>query len=183
MFDFTKLKTPVEVISPMNLYRWNRSYFKLQSNFFVEEFKLLRERQIEDFVYLNDFDRLHLIKDTDIFKDGLRATMVKHPLAAELVIVTDQNFSRYPCPELINQIGKLLDDCPNLYLCLNRHYLNIDNTWHDATLDDNFQRAITQWLRRSLTNSTVVDMSFDWDDRGDYLSWSVPDRHYYITRK
>ena len=167
----------------MNLYRWNRSYFKLQSNFFVEEFKLLRERQIEDFVYLNDFDRVHLIKDTDIFKDGLRATMVKHPLAAELVIVTDQNFSRYPCPELINQIGKLLDDCPNLYLCLNRHYLNIDNTWHDATLDDNFQRAITQWLRRSLTNSTVVDMSFDWDDRGDYLSWSVPDRHYYITRK
>jgi hypothetical protein len=109
--------------------------------------------------------------------------MVNHPLGAELVIVTDQNFSRYPCLELINQIDKLLDDCPNLYLCLNRHYLNIDNTWHDATLDDNFQRAITQWLRRSLPNSTVVDMSFEWDDRGDYLSWSVPDRHYYITRK
>jgi len=182
MFDFSKLDRPVKVINPFDLYGWNRYYFKLQSNFFVDEFKLLREKQIEDFVYLNSFERVHVIKDTDIFKSGFSAQQVEIPQLADLVIVTDQRFSRYPCVELINQIKNLLEHCPNLYLCLNRHYLNIDNSYHDSTLDDNWQRAITQWLKRSLTNYTVVDMSLDWDDRGDYLSWSVPDRHYYIQR-
>lgn len=182
MFDFSKLDRPVEVINPFDLYGWNRHYFKLQSNFFVEKFKLLREKQIEDFVYLNGFDRVHIIKDTDIFNSGFCATYVDAPAEADLVIVTDQRFSRYPCPEIINQIERLLDQCGNLYLCLNRHYLNIDNSYHDSTLDDNWQRAITQWLKRSLPKCSVIDMSFDWDDRGDYLSWSVPDRHYYIQR-
>jgi hypothetical protein len=182
MFDFTKLDRPVEVVSHYNLYKWNRHYFKLQSNFFVDEFKLLREKQIEDFVYLNSFDRVHVIQDTDIFRAGFSAQQVSAPQLADLVIVTDQKFSRYPCPEIINQIENLLEYCPNLYLCLNRHYLNIDNSYHDSSLDDNWQRAITQWLKRNLSNCIVVDMSFDWDDRGDYLSWSVPDRHYYIQR-
>ena len=182
MFDFSSLDRPVEVVSPYNLYKWNRHYFRLQSNFFLDEFKLVREKQIEDFVYLNSFERVHVIQDTDIFKAGFAATQVDSPQLADLVIVTDQKFSRYPCPELINQIDQLLSHCPKLYLCLNRHYLNIDNSYHDSTLDDNWQRAITQWLKRSLPDCTVVDMSFVWDDRGDYLSWSVPDRHYYIQR-
>lgn len=182
MFDFTKLDRPVKVVSHYNLYKWNRRYFKLQSNFFVDKFKLLREKQIEDFVYLNSFERVHVIQDTDIFKLGFSAQQVEIPQLADLVIVTDQRFSRYPCVELIRQIKNLLAHCPKLYLCLNRHYLNIDNSYHDSTLDDNWQRAITQWLKRNLSSCTVVDMSFDWDDRGDYLSWSVPDRQYYIQQ-
>jgi hypothetical protein len=182
MFDFSKLDRPIEVVSPYNLYRWNRHYFRLQSNFFVDEFKLLREKQIQDFVYLNAFEQVHVIKDTDIFRAGFTATQVNRPAAADLIIVTDQRFSRYPCPELLRQVKLLLDQCPRLYLCLNRHYVNIDNSYHDVTLDDNWQRAITQWLRRGLPDCQVTDLSFDWDDRGDYLSWSVPDRHYYITR-
>ena len=182
MFDFSKLDRPVEVVSHYNLYKWNRNYFKLQSNFFIDEFKLLREKQIEDFVYLNSVDRIHVIQDTDIFKSGFRAHQVTAPDQADLVIITDQRFSRYPCVELIKQIENLLAHCPKLYLCLNRHYLNIDNSYHDSALDDNWQRAITQWLKRNLSNCVVVDMSFDWDDRGDYLSWSVPYRHYYIQQ-
>lgn len=182
MFDFSKLDRPVTVINPFNLYGWNRHYFKLQSNFFVEEFKLLREKQIEDFVYLNAFDRIHVIKDTDIFKSGFRAIEVDDASQADLVVITDQRFSRYPCPEILKQIRSLLEKCPRLYLCLNRHYINIDNSYHDSTLDDNWQRAITQWLVRGLPELNVTDVSFDWDDRGDYLSWSVPDRHYYIQK-
>lgn len=183
MFDFTKLNRSVEVISPFNLYKWNRHYLKLQSNFFIEKFKFLREKQIQDFVYLNDFDRVYIIKDTDIFKDGFKAQTVETMNQANLVIVTDQNFSRYPCPEILKQIQKIIKVCPNLYLCLNRHYINIDNSYHDNSLSDEWQLAITQWLKKGLPEMSVLDLSFTWDDRGDYLSWSIPDRHYYISKK
>ena len=52
--------------------------------------------------------------------------------------------------------------------------------FNDPSLDPDWQRAITQWLVRELRPLSVTDLSFHWDDRGDYLSWSIPDRHYLI---
>lgn len=183
MFDFSALPKPVEIIKPFNLYKWNKKYFKLQSGFFEEQFKLVREKQIEDFVFLNGFDKVWIDNDTDVFKDPLPAEIVAVPTQADLLLVMNQNFSRRPCPIILEKINLLLEQCPRLYLCLNRHYINIDNSYQDTSLDADFERAITQWLVKGLPNTVVVDHSFRWDDRGTYLSWSLPDRHYYITKK
>ena len=169
----------IKVIRPTNLYKWNSNYFKLQQSFFVEPFTLLREKQIKDFVELNQFDRVCLIKDTDIFQNGLGKQLVSDYASADLTVITDQRFARVPCPAIIEHCLEILQHCP-LYLCLNRHYINIDNSYHDDTLSDDFEVAITQWLTKNLKGHRVIDLSFRWDDRGDYLSWSVPDRHYFI---
>lgn len=151
-------------------------------NFFEGNTKLRREKQIEDFVYLNGYHKVKLIVDTDILS-ALKEKAVENISDSDIVIITDQKFSRYPCPEIIEKINNILTECDNLYLCLNRHYINIDNSYHDETLDENFNLAITQWLTKSLPDLKIVDMSLDYLDRGDYFTWAVPDRHYYISRR
>lgn len=162
---------------PQNLYRWARLWNRKQRDFFVEQVALRREKQILDFIFLNGFERVRFKVDTDVFQDHPR---VEHSDQADLVVITDQKFSRFPCQVLIDKIQEQLEKCPRLYLCLNRHYINIDDTYHDATLDDNFNRAITQWLQRSLPDTDIIDLSLDYLDRGDYFTWALPDRHYYI---
>ena len=182
MFDFSTADRPIETIQPFSLYKWSKNYTSLQHRLFEEDLTLIREKQIIDFVDLNGFKSVCVIKDTDIFKTGFTAAQVVCPEQAEILIVTDQNFSRRPCPAIIHEIQKLLAQCPTLYLCLNRHYINIDNSYHDTSLPDDWQRAVTEWLKNMLPNTLVLDLSFRWDDRGDFWSWSIPDRHYYISR-
>lgn len=162
---------------PRNLYRWAKSWNRKQRSFFIENVELRREKQIKDFIYLNGFTKVKFKVDTDVFIDHPRVERSKD---ADLVVITDQKFSRFPCRVLIEKIKIQLDKCPNLYLCLNRHYINIDNTYHDLGLDSNFNRAITQWLQKSLDDYQIVDMSLDYLDRGEHFTWAVPDRHYFI---
>jgi hypothetical protein len=141
---------------------------------------LRREKQIEDFIYLNGFRNIRIIKDTDVLSDlnpGIR--IVNRSCEADLVVITDQKFSRFPCPALIERIEYYLSQCPKLYVCLNRHYINLDNSYIDTTLDDNFNLAITQWLKQKL-NARVTDLSLDYLDIGQTFTWAIPDRHYYI---
>ena len=107
---------------------------------------------------------------------------VDTPKQADLIIITDQKFSRLPCTAMIERIQQLLIECPKMYLCLNRHYINIDNSFCDASLSSHFLLAITQWLKKNLINARVTDMSLDYIDRGDYFTWVVPDRMYYIEK-
>jgi hypothetical protein len=154
---------------------------RLQRNFFIENIKIRREQQIEDFIVLNEFKKVKFITDTDVLtdiQDRLNSTSAKF----DLIVITDQKFSRYPCPVLIEKIKWYLTDCANLYLCLNRHYINIDNSYHDYTLDSNFNLAITQWLKKNLVDITIVDMSLDYVEYGQAFTWVIPDRHYFITR-
>jgi len=164
-----------------NLYKWARVFNRLQRNFFTEEIKLRREKQIEDFVLLNEFDKITLVTDTDVLT-SIKKYEVDANVDSDLVIITDQKFSRYPCPAMIEKINWYLERCPCLYLCLNRHYVNIDNSYHDYTLDSNFNLAITQWLKKSLGNSSVIDLSIDYLDCGHAFTWAIPDRHYFIKR-
>ena len=47
------------VIKPTQaLYKWSRIFNRLQRQFFVEDVKLRREKQIEDFIVLNGFQRV-----------------------------------------------------------------------------------------------------------------------------
>lgn len=170
----------VEVVKTTNLYKWAKTWGKIQKKYYQDQVYLRREKQIEDFVHLNGFTHPCIVKDTDIL-NGMQS--VDTPDSADIVIITDQKFSRQPCYGIVEKIVKLLDQCPHLLLCLNRHYINIDNQLIDLGLDQNLNLAITQWLKKNLPNNiVVVDMSLDYLDRGDYFTWVIPDRIYYIKK-
>jgi len=180
--NFSKANKQILVEEPRALYKWSRIFNRLQRNFFVEnDIKLRREKQIEDFIVLNGFDRVCFKTDTDLFKE-FKVKRVCHSSEADLVVITDQKFSRFPCPVIIQRIKQQLEKCPNLYLCLNRHYINIDNSYHDQTLDPKFTVAITQWLKKNLAGYDVIDLSLDYVDYGKHFTWAVPDRHYFIRK-
>jgi hypothetical protein len=169
----------IDVIKSGNLYKWARIWGKVQKNYYPQPVALRREKQIEDFVTLNEFRRLYLEKDTDILPN---LNSVVAPDQADLIIITDQKFSRLPCTAMIERIQQLLIACPKMYLCLNRHYINIDNSFCDASLSSHYPLAITQWLKKNLVGVRVTDLSLDYLDRGDYFTWVVPDRMYYIEK-
>ena len=178
------LNNPVKpiVVTPVRfLYRWNRNYGGLQRKYFAEKVVYRREKQIEDFVRLNEFQRVKFYTETDILKQIINERAVSE--SQDLTVIATQQFSRYPCPEILKQIRIQLQDCPRLYLCLIRWYINIDNSYRDESLDDNFVFAITQWLRRGLPEATVLDLGLDRQENGNYFSWVIPDRHFYIELK
>jgi hypothetical protein len=167
----------VDVVKAVNLYKWAKIWGKVQKNYYSKPVMLRREKQIEDFVFLNEFRQLYIVKDTDILP---HLNSVDTPEQADLIIITDQKFSRLPCPAMINKIQELLLKCPKMYLCLNRNYVNIDDSYCDPTLSDHYPLAVSQWLRKNLIDCRVTDLSLDYIDRGDYFTWVVPDRIYYI---
>jgi hypothetical protein len=170
----------VEVVKTTNLYKWAKTWGKIQKNYYQDRVYLRREKQLEDFVHLNEFTHPYVVKDTDILTN---IQSVDTPNNADLVIITDQKFSRQPCSGIVEKIVELLNQCPHLLLCLNRHYINIDNQFIDIELDQNLNLAITQWLKKNLPGDVVVvDMSLDYLDCGDYFTWVIPDRIYYIKK-
>jgi hypothetical protein len=174
-------KRTVVIDSTHGLYKWSRIFNRLQRRFFVDpNTKLRREKQIEDFVKLNGYDRPCIVSDTDILAE-IQPIAVMNMCDADIVIVTDQKFSRYPCVAMIDKIKEIVEQCPTLYLCLNRHYINIDNSYHDLDLDSNFNHAVTQWLKKSLPYE-VLDLGLDYIDYGTAFTWAVPDRHYLIRK-
>jgi hypothetical protein len=177
-----KTNKQLVVETPRGLYKWAHIFNRLQRNFFNEPLKLRREKQIEDFIVLNGFRKVRFKTDTDLFLDFFQVERCTHSQDADITVITDQKFSRYPCPIIIKKIIEQLDKCPNLYLCLNRHYINLDNSYHDSTLDNNFCVAITQWLKKSMPEVEIVDLSLNDIDYGRSFTWAVPDRHYYIRK-
>jgi len=177
--DINHPRASINILPTRPLYKWANIFNRLQRNFFSEDLKLRREKQIEDFIRLNGFSRVAVIKDTDILQSI--ESLNCHPSQAEIIVITDQKFSRYPCPALIDQIKHMMTKCSRLYLCLNKHYINIDNSFHDLKLDSNFNIAIGQWLRKNLEGCMVLDLSLDFVDYGQSFTWAVPDRHFYIA--
>jgi hypothetical protein len=173
------LNKTVDIIAPSTLYKWASVWGKIQKNYYQDDVYLRREKQIEDFVSLNEFKNLYIEKDTDILKN---LTSVQDPAQADLIIITDQKFSRLPCVAIVEKIITLLDRCPEMLICLNRHYINIDNSYMDQTLSNHYPLAVTQWLKKNLPDAYILDLSLDILDRGDWFTWVVPDRMYYIKR-
>lgn len=175
----TILGKTVQVKESQSLYKWAKVWGKVQKAYYTKDVYLRREKQIEDFIFLNGFNRVYLEKDTDILKN---IHSVKHPLDADLVVITDQKFSRIPPVGIIEKLSSLLDQCQRIYLCLNRHYINIDNSYCDLSLSEHYPLAITQWLKKELPQAKIIDMSLDVLDFGDWFTWVVPDRMYYIEK-
>ena len=181
--DASHISNKELIVQPTRgLYKWAKIFNRLQRDFFVEETKLRREKQIEDFIVLNGFKRVKFKTDTDLFRNFV-IERCDHSTDADITVITDQKFSRYPCPVIIDQIRLQLSKCPNLYLCLNRHYINIDNSYHDQSLDSKFTIAIAQWLRKELPEFEIIDLSLDFIDYGQTFTWAVPDRHFFIKVK
>jgi hypothetical protein len=174
---------PFTVEQSGNLYKWAKFWYKIQRNYFVDSIKMRREKQAEDFILLNEFQKIYFQTDTDVFVNFDPKKTATSPTLADLVVVTDQKFSRYPCPVLLEKIRDQISKCPNLYLCLNRHYINIDDSYCDAALSDNYNLAITQWLKKGLPELEIIDLSQDYLDQGRSFTWVIPDRHYYIKQR
>lgn len=177
MFNTSKFKS----LDIESLYTWHRHYGNLQKRYFKNDYQIRRERQIEDFLNLNGFNKIKVKKDNYILK-GIENKQVEKLQDANCCVITDQRFSRYPCHAIIQNLKDILAQCPSMYLCLNRYYINIDNSFHDSDLSDNPNLAITQWLKKSLVGHRIVDMSLDYDDDGRWFTWVIPDRHYFIER-
>ena len=171
----------INVVKPHALYKWAKNFKRIQDKFYGKKFKLRRIQQVEDFINLNNFKKIHHIEE--VYLDlQLEAQAVNHAEDSELTLVTHQGYSRLPCDGIIEQIRQWTSACPNLYLCLNRHYININNAKIQMSLPENFQNAITRWLQNSLTDHKVIDLSKNYVDYGQNFTWSLPDRHYFICK-
>jgi hypothetical protein len=173
-----KTSKQISLAANQNLYKWTASYGNLQRQYFQQDIQYRREKQIHDFVTLNEFQHPWLISDTYILKN---LPLTDNFSDADIIIITDQKFSRYPCLEIINRIRDYVLQCP-LYLCLNRTYINIDNTYQDQDLSENFNVAITQWLKKSMPELQILDLSLNYLESGQAFTWVIPDRHFYIFK-
>ena len=176
-------KKSIKVVEPFALYKWAKNFKRIQDRFYGNKFKLRRIQQVEDFITLNNIKKVYHIDEVRLDLDLPTNTFTNTVEEADLILVTAQGYSRFPCIGIIEQIYKWLEKCNKLYLCLNRHYLNIDNQKIDLALPDEFQKAITSWLQQSLKDCTVIDLSKNYLDYGENFTWSLPDRHFYIEKK
>lgn len=167
----------IEVVPVGNIYKWAKNWKRIQDRYFDNQYKLRRLQQIEDFVKLNGFTSVY--HEEEVLLD-LDIPTVDNISDSDIVLVTHQGYSRYPLTGIVEQIQNWLSQSGHLYLCLNRHYINIDNKRLAYDIPADFQVAITYWLQTELKNAVVVDMSRDYLDLGKHFTWSCPDRHYYI---
>lgn len=171
-------KKQPKVIKKDNLYKWNKNWKRIQTRYWGNEYKLRRIKQIEDFVKLNNYKKVFHIEE--VFLDA-ELPLVGNIEDSDLILITHQGYSRIPMHGIVEQIHKWLAICPNLYLCLNRHYLNIDNQKINMQFTGDYLVDITQYFREQL-KCNVIDLSSDYTDDGSYFTWVVPDRQYFISK-
>ncbi len=64
MTDLTK-KT-IKFVEPFSLYKWAKNFARIQNRFYANQYKLRRIQQIEDFINLNNFQKVHHIEEVRI---------------------------------------------------------------------------------------------------------------------
>ena len=96
-------KKPIVVEPARFLYKWNKSYGGFQRKYFTEPIVYRREKAIEGFITLNEFKRVKFITETDILKDIKLTHGVEED--HDLLVVATQQFSRLPCPIIIEAVS------------------------------------------------------------------------------
>ena len=172
------LKSKNKIIIDHSLYKWHRHWGRLQEKFFSETHELHEKIKIENFVESNGFKQVYHIKDNYLNFNFQTTEYIKQ---ADLILITDQKFSRYRCKDIILKIKALMDSCPSIFLCLNRHYLNITGTEIDTSLPEDYEQAIEAWLKKNLSYS-VTNYSERFIDDGSYFTWVIPDQKFYIKK-
>jgi len=169
----------IVVENGQRVYRWHRNYKQVQLNFFTEKVGMRREKTINDFLYFNSTGPVYIIKDNETFTD-VTFPVTEYIELADTLLITDQRFSRLPCPEIVAQLTNYLNCDKDILVCLNRTYINIDNSYHDAALADSYPTAIHEWLTQNI-NGNVVNLSHNYFEDGTYFTWVIPDQIFWIT--
>jgi len=172
----------INVVQPTSMYKWAKNFKRIQDRFFKLPVKPRRQKQIEDFIILNNFKKVFHLNEVLIDFDINNNIWTKNILDADLILKTDARLDRASCDGIIKKINSYTLQCNKMLWTLNRHYLNINNKPIDLELPSDYQQAITSWLSQSLPNHIVVDLSWYYLDNGKYFTWSIPDRIYYIER-
>jgi len=165
------------------LHKWGKNFKNIQDRFYPPNTLIRRQKQIEDFMYLNGFTHIFHAEEVRIGFEIKNNNWANSEHDADIILKTDQRLDRATCNDIIAQLDRWLDICPSLYVCLNRHYMNINNAPINLELSDDYQLAIAEWVKQSLPTDFVVDLSWDYIDTGDQFTWSIPDRHFYIKRQ
>ena len=144
---------PIVVDNGQKVYNWHKNYKQIQLGFFGNNVGMRREKHINDFLTLNAHGPVYIIKDNQTFTDvGFQVTSEYD--SCRTILLTDQKFSRLPCQEIIHQLNKHLL-YKNVLVCLNRTYINIDNSYHDQSLESDYQTAIGEWLSKEVNGNVV----------------------------
>jgi hypothetical protein len=160
---------------PISHDRWFRAQFR----YFEENCKLRREKRIEDFVSNNNFTKVHILRDNPVLE-----SIIQCPLGqADLLIITDQRFSRLSLTNIIKSLETYLKSIPTIYLCLNKHYLNYNDIGPlDQNLPNNYDAAITAWLQKNLLNTKVFNVSSNFVETGADFTWVIPPSEHIICK-
>jgi|MDTB01.2.fsa_nt_gb hypothetical protein len=167
-----------KVVAGENFYQWHKNWYKLQKSFFHEPHEIYEKVKIEKFIHNNGFKKVFHLKDNYVDYNFTTVDNINH---ADLVLITEQKFSRFTCKKIISNIKKLLEKCDNIFLCLNRNYLNITGMETDESLPDDYQDAIHVWLEKSL-NMKIKNYSERFIEDGNYFTWVIPDQKFHIKK-
>lgn len=158
---------------------------KIQLRYFGPNCKIIREKNIEDFIVNNGIKTVHLVKDNTILDDFIldQGISVVDPTLAELVVITDQRFSRLSPGIIISKLQNYLDSCSRIYFALNRYYLNANESFVDPNLPEHYDTAIVRWLEDNLKDVIVLNISEIFQEDGAHFTWVVPSCELLICKK
>jgi hypothetical protein len=165
---------------------WRHGNWKrLQLRYFQEDTKIRREKNIEDYIINNGVKKIHLIRDNTVLDNFLSSQRVELVTAdqADLIVITDQRFSRLSVKNMIKQLNVLLEFCPRIYFCLNRYYLNANESFVDVSLPEEFDSAIVQWLTNNLNDTIVLNRSEIFVEDGSCFTWVIPSCELLLCKR
>jgi hypothetical protein len=167
-------------------HQWRHpNWGRLQLRYFEEVCKIRREKNIEDFIITNGITRVHAIKDNTVLDQFFQENQIDmvDPDLAELVVITDQRFSRLSTSNMLMQLNKLLNSCDKIYFCLNKYYLNANESIVDSTLPENYDVAIVEWLKKNLSDTVVLNLTEQFVEDGSCFTWVIPSSEILLCKK
>jgi hypothetical protein len=167
-------------------HQWRHpNWGRLQLRYFEDVCKIRREKNIEDFIITNGIKKVHVIKDNTILDQFFIDNKIEivDPSLAELIIITDQRFSRLSATNMIQQLNNLIDSCSTIYFCLNKYYLNANESIIDNTLPENYDVAIVKWFEKNLNNTIILNRTEQFIEDGSCFTWVVPSSEILICKK
>jgi hypothetical protein len=158
---------------------------RLQLRYFEEVCKIRREKNIEDYIITNGVERAHVIKDNNILDQFFIDNSIElvEPEQADLVIITDQRFSKLSVKNMLEKLNTLLSQCPRIYFCLNKYYLNANESIADAELTENYDAAIVEWFTKNLNDTIVLNRTELFVEDGSCFTWVVPSSELLLCKR
>ena len=91
----------IKVVKTESLYKWAKNFKRIQERFYEEPIKLKRIKNIEDFITLNNYRKVYFIGEVELDLDINKDWFAEDITDCDLILITDQKFSRLPCDAII----------------------------------------------------------------------------------